>query len=38
MKIEFVSRQSIIDNILDRVNQGEKLTREMEKLLNEMSK
>lgn len=37
MTIEFVSRQTIIDDLLDRMNQGEQLSSEMEQLLKDMS-
>lgn len=36
MTIKFVSRQSIIDNLLDRINAGEMLSMEMKKLLSDM--
>ena len=38
MNIKFISRKSIIDNLLDRINQGEKLSSEMKELLTDMSK
>lgn len=38
MNIKFVKRNDIVNDILDRVNQGEKLTSEMKQLLKAMSK
>ena len=38
IQLQFKERMDIINSILDRVNQGEELTKEMKELLKEMSK
>lgn len=38
IEINFVNREDIVDSILDRVNQGQELTKEMKEILKEMSK
>ena len=38
IEVNFVNRKDIVDSILDRVNEGEKLTSELKELLKEMSK
>ena len=38
MQVTFVERIEIINSILDRINEGEKLTSELKVLLTEMSK
>lgn len=38
LQIEFKERIDIINSILDRVNQGQELTKEMKEILKEMSK
>ncbi len=37
IEVNFVNRNDIVDSILDRVNEGEKLTSELKELLTEMS-
>lgn len=37
MEIKMVSREDIINSILDRINEGEKITQEMKNILMEMS-
>ena len=37
IEVNFVNRKDIVDSILDRVNEGEKLTSELKELLTEMS-
>ena len=38
IEVTFVNRKDIVDSILDRINEGEKLTSELKVLLTEMSK
>lgn len=38
LQIKFKKRIDIINSILDRVNQGQELTKEMREILKEMSK
>lgn len=38
IEINFVNRKDIVNSILDRINEGEKLTSELKVLLTEMSK
>jgi len=37
IEVTFVNRKDIVDSILDRINEGEKLTSELKELLTEMS-
>lgn len=38
MKIDMVSRTEIINRLLDKINEGDKLTEEQLKLLKDLSK
>lgn len=38
LRIRFVKRIDIVNSILDRINEGEKLTEELRELLKEMGK
>jgi len=38
MEIKFVKRENIINNILDRINAGEKIDDDLMKLLKDLSK
>lgn len=38
MNIKFVSRQEIVNNLLDKVNSGAQLSKSEKSLLNQMSK
>lgn len=38
LKIKFVKRIDVVNSILDRINEGEKLTEELAELLKEMGK
>jgi len=37
MEIKMVSREDIINSILDRINEGEEITQEIKNILMEMS-
>lgn len=38
LRFRFVKRIDIVNSILDRINEGEKLTEELKELLKEMGK